>query len=546
MRLGNKTLGHYRLGQPDVQTVTNWQDYLDGLATYMGAGLTRAEADAILGSPRYPYQGGTDGATAVLYPSLSDQQSAETVLRGGTAGYYQIRLDDYGVLPYWRSATWTQRINEPDVLTFDYPAAADLAEYLVRPNMLSLYDQFGDLQQVFALTPVVPDVQRDGNGITVQVTAKALLAQLQDEYVTTFWSQNSIGMIVANLLTQFQESDRAFSIGEIYEGIAYAGLQVSFQGKPLLECLQELWRLSGQKGQFTVTPSRQFVWKERLGSAKAIDIKLGYNLRSLKRQCNQDEMATRLYVYGEGLGYGQRPVAMREANVATYGLIIKRITVEGADSGTVGAYADELILVTSVPPLEYSVSAADLYSLGLGQPITLGCLANIEDADLGIITQQTVIGITRRLDNPLDATFEFARRHKDMRSVIETLGRRIGAQETRDHTRNVNAALVSGSITGVPRIDPAVEREGDLLVNAESRIEHYDGANWQVGALLSDVTDAITTAEDYTDDEIGEIVIPVAGTGVLAVGAANSSGSSANFARVDHVHAGLWVEYTGA
>lgn len=510
MRLGNKTLGHYRLAQPDAQTITSWQDYLDQLAVLVAAGYTRAQAMALLGSPRYPYSGGANTATAALYPVLSGRV-ADTVIRGGTAGTYQIALDGYGIIPYWRNGTWRQRICEPDVLAFDYPAGADFAEYLVRPNTLSLYDQLGELVQTFLLRNVVPDVERSSAGATMKIEAQSLLSQLADEFVVAQAFTGSGFSGAVRTLMVWQDPGRAFSVGEIWEATTFEGINLSFDGKSLLDCLTELWRYVGQRGMFTVTPAREFVWLERFGSSGPVEIKLGYNLRSLRRRCNNDEMATRLHVYGAGLSHDVRPTTYREANIATYGLIVKRVIVEEADSDTINEFADALIAVTSVPALEYEVSAADLYSIGLARPITLGCAATIEDTDLGITTQQDVIGITRRLDNPLDCTIEFARKRRDMRSVIESLSRRIAAQETRDHTENINAAVTAGHITGVPRLsysaarlgdvtigtrfgyhdgtrfqsmpryDPAAgsEEEGDLLVNASGNLEHWDGAAWR-------------------------------------------------------------------
>jgi hypothetical protein len=79
------------------------------------------------------------------------------------------------MLPYWWGATWTQTLNEPDTLTFSYPTDADLAEYLKRPNTLTLFDNYGEPLQKFDIVDILPHVTRGNNGTVVTVNARSLL-----------------------------------------------------------------------------------------------------------------------------------------------------------------------------------------------------------------------------------------------------------------------------------------------------------------------------------------------------------------------------------
>jgi len=405
------------------------------------------------------------------------------------------------------------------------------------------------------------------------------------------------------LLNHYQLFETPITIGSIYDGIGDGIFFTSFENKNLLECIDELHRLSGSTGQYTVTQDGKFEWRERLGTDGGT-IGLGLNILSLARTVNYDNLATKLYVYGGGLSMATRPVAVKTNNVATYGTITKRVFVNDVrDAATLDAIATNLIAVVSEPEVSYRIPAVDLYALGSGPYISIGSALEVVDADLEIDTTQTVVSISRTLDVPDDVTYELAnpaaQRKETIEDLLSKLIKRVDVQESRDFTQDINRAIRAANITGVsrtnpvatpleadmdtsdglvyyiddagetvhvPRYEPAEgdEVEGDLRINQADRIEHWDGDEWQTDALLSDVA---TVAGTIPEAGTGVLAVGAAnsdgtgtdyalvnhvhsgaqpGTGIVAVGTANANGSSAAYARVDHVHAGLWVEYTGA
>lgn len=86
---------------------------------------------------------------------------------------YQLYLDEGGPLSAAIGAVWVQKKNEPDKLTFTYPAPEANSTLLCRPRKIYMYDTDGYMITQFDLTNSVPHYKRDGNNITVEVQAQA-------------------------------------------------------------------------------------------------------------------------------------------------------------------------------------------------------------------------------------------------------------------------------------------------------------------------------------------------------------------------------------
>lgn len=652
MRLGVKPIGSWIPGAPQAVPVV----------------LTPAQYAALLASDptaaaavRAPFQGGEYAATVAMYPALAGTAIEETsVARDGT-GAYRISLDGYGLLPYWRNATWTQKANEPDKLTFEYPADADNATNLVRPGKVRLYDATGQFVQVFRLVDLLPSVRRDDGGTWVSVKAEGLLGSLADEWVSyhgpirlrprtivadyiawreaesrteaqmifqlipafanlAAWSAgytmtetvhtafkaliatfslldpfegdnimdalaaeivnqahaDTIPNHIAALMAEFQISGD-IAIGPFYDPLDGDTITPTFEACSLLECLTELHKLSGQRGSYTVTPANSLVWLPSLGGDGGA-VSVGYNLRSLERHCDTSEVATVLTVYGQGLSADSRLQATATANTGTYGVIPRQVWVDTATTqADLNAYAAALVSVLSVPVVDYSVSAADLYSVGMGGHITLGSTVNVTDTDLGIATQQTIVGITRKLDNVLDVTVQFAKHKRDMPAIIKALQDRISRLERRDDSARIAQAIRDGRlpivrdgahIDGAPRQtdlrvadrlqyhdgqdwrtlpvhDPDSPQPGDSRINdTTGELEHYDGANWEDTPTHEPLGDP-RPGDSRINDTTGELehyngsawIGP--GDETEPIGLENDAGTLDNYARADHVHLGV-------
>jgi hypothetical protein len=258
--------------------------------------------------------------------------------------------------------------------------------------------------------------------------------------------------------------------------------------RSILDCLDDLFKLSGQIGQYTILHNGSFYWKDSLSDAE-IDIELGYNLRSLSRTVNDQNLATRLYVFGAS-GAGNRRVRLSdlagvsvdyvEANTGTYGVVSKTIILEDVtDPKTLKLYADALLPLTSEPELSYDIDAIDVSAIGLGAApkLYIGARANIRDTDLQIDATEIVTGISRRLDNEVEVSYSFARNPIDIESLIRSLANRVKKQETRDIGAIVRTQIADGGSLA-PRVNAASDathRDGDLRTTDDGLQYSKDG-----------------------------------------------------------------------
>ena len=629
MRLGQKRTGSSKPSAPETTTVLTVAQYLDLCAA------SPADASQV----RTPFSGGKEAATAALFPALVGRRPVETIVSSAALGAYTLALDGYGVLPFWKNATWDQRVNQPDKFTFDYPADADHATRLTRPGIVWLYDANGQLVQIFRLLDLLPSVKRDASGISVQVKAESSLGLLADEWVSYYgpirqrpkelvedyrtwrdgaarttldkahkltdafsqlleWSAgysitdkthvafkalvatwnatwitwgadeastsvsaaadslveslhleivaqaktDTVPNHVKSLLEQFQVSS-SISAGPMFDALDETSVTPKFEAKSLLDCITELHKLCGQLGFFTVTPDNEFVWLPSLGT-DGTTVSLGYNLRSVERHCDTSEVCTVLTVYGQGLSPDSRMSSSASNNVDIYGRIPRQMWVDQATTqADLDTYATALVAALSVPIVDYNVSAADLHSIGLGPLITLGSFIQIFDTDLGIESQQWLVGITRKLDNPLDVTFQFAKHTRDLPAIVRAIQARLDTLERRDDLSRIQSAIRDGKLPGVrDGYHIAGEpRQTDLRVD-DGRLQYNDGKDWQTvpshdPSYASPGDSRVNPAGDLQHYDGEAWAGP--GSEIQPVGAEIAEGDSKNYARSNHVHSGV-------
>ena len=636
MRPGQRQIGNWRLGEAETSTRIPVSDYLADYVSALGSGDAPAWAAEILGRPTLPYKRDFSASTAALMPALAGTVPARDLVVLPGTGKYAMFLDGYGILPDWFNATWTQAVNAPDTLEFCYPTTAELAEYLKRPAVVTVYDPFGVAVQSFDLVDILPEVSRGAQGTIVKAHGRGMLGRLADAFVdyyggvraevremltqyeawltanatasdaakaralydllnrlaawgTAYTSTDATNTALATYLegydtgwftftttdpyfTKDPDADVFYAVISAYcaENDGYKTIadhardllveyqvspvavdaitelvsgtrRVTFEMKSLLDCIRELWKLSGEVGQFSVTPDGRFVWLDRLGLNNSVPVTLGMNLRSMERRCDAADMATRLYVYGSGLAQSSRIVAMREGDIATYGVIERHIVVdEIADQGTLNSFATEMIAAIGYPLIEYSVDLVDLYSIGQSEAITIGCSVLITDTDLGISATQNCIGISRNLANPLDVRVTLSHEVRNLPQVVKAILDRIGRLEGRNERERIEKALRSGGLSGVPRTEFDDERTADLRV-ADS-LEYYDGNGWNplsrfdpYGAPQPGDTRLNDGALEHFD---GTEWTDFGGDDIQPVAIENAEGDSHLFAREDHEHAG--------
>lgn len=196
MRTGIAGSNRYRCGQPEATATSTQAAYVASIAALMGTGLSRDAADQALStvSPvRRPWSASLNASAAALYPALGGR-SATYVRNARSIPTYDLRLDGVGPLPYWLSANWTQRINEPDELTISYPSDQANALSLKRPNTITLYDSDGYPLQRFDLLGALPSLKRDGARTTVEASARSLIGRLDECLVTAYTLSNGAAL----------------------------------------------------------------------------------------------------------------------------------------------------------------------------------------------------------------------------------------------------------------------------------------------------------------------------------------------------------------
>lgn len=257
------------------------------------------------------------------------------------------------------------------------------------------------------------DAAEHANGSTVHIgrTYKAhitaLLSDYQDPVVVSPWS------VKADVDTSL--------------------VFLEFRKQSILDCIKDMHQLTGFSGQFTVLPTGQFVWTDTLGSTG--DITLGSTLTDLEITPEEDDLCTRLYLYGGGESDDTRvelpSPGYVEANTGTYGIIPKSIVIENVyDPVTLLAIAEALIPILSEPQFTYRASGVDDKAYAGTARLAIGSAVDIDDTEMDIATTETAVRITRPLDS-IKVDYEFARKSRDIKSLVEQINRRLVAQEAK-------------------------------------------------------------------------------------------------------------------
>ncbi len=506
----------FRGAQPEAGSASiDLQNYLDDLVGYMGDGLTRQQAHERIeldnGGAKImlPYSGAYDNSTA-LYPGLGTGENILKFTFPGRSGY-QIHLDGYGPLVFWRNPVWTLSENEPSTLAFEYPADAPFVEGLCRPNTITLRDKDGYELERFMFSNALPQLSRSADGeLTVRVNVANFMQQLKDEMVTDYVYSGvhmQLASHIASLLA-YQESDTPIVLGDLSDPVFEGNYTVSFNNRSIYDCLQDLYKQLGDYGQFAVTPQRRLEWRARLGSDLEV-IRLGRNMKSLERSEDTSNFATRIIVNGGGLSSDTRAGGtLYENNVSTYGVVTKIITIENiTDSATLNTAGVNLIAEMSVPNVSYRVDAIDLSEVAGGRQITLGSLANVNDEDLDIAVQVKVSRIIRRLDASGDETYELARKSRSIQTVIESLNRRVERQETRDFKQAIQDGIDGADLDITTRTQAEID-DGTIDITTRTQAEIDSGTIDITTRTQAEIDDGTIDLVDAVQDglDAGDII----------------------------------------
>lgn len=452
----------------------------------------------------------------------------------GRRVFYRIEIideagDKLAEVTDFLSGDYEVSLAEPAVLRFrvlgDDPALA----LLIHPNRVVLRDARG-----FVLDRFVPrrlSKFRDGDARFVDVECHSLLSLLVRQPVIEYSATATVAEHVAALMS-LQVGDYLIETGVIEEPIASTSLTLNMEVGNILGAILELRELLplDQRGHLYVGIDTALRWVLRTGPPGR-KLEIGWNLTGLRYSTNDDDLITRLYMFGEGQDGGARVSLVDaglanpyiEQNVATYGIVpMVKIDRRILKPETLLARATAIIGEFSTPRVEITVSVLDLaradsdLDLSAWGDYWIGSEYQAIDTQQGIDTTVRVSRIRYDLGDPVPVQMDLANRQRSLSDLLRELDDRVPASTdvNDDGSRYPNIARYYND-TGA--FSPDEFRNGDFRRNtADEKIQYRQEDDWRnIGAA------------DVTDD-----------AGLDVTTAEGVAGSSEEAARADHTHQG--------
>lgn len=356
---------------------------------------------------------------------------------------------------------------------------------------------------------------------------------------TTTRPTSTVANVVAALLNGFQESATPIHYGSVDAAIGGETCTLSVSDQSLLTALEELRGRHG--GYMYVDPSnRRFYWKRHIGAFTGQYVRIGFNGIQMEEEEDFAALATRVIAYGAGATQEtQISVTLNDATAqAAYGVIPAVVTNKNiTDETELETWAQANLDARKAPRKTYRVGVIDLARLTSADysfhDLAVGSQVRVFDASLGVTIDTTIGTITRNLDDPLDVAI-----------TVTNPDAGSGGNE-------------AGTVPAIARERDAADTIADMLrmIMDEVRNAGADGLRETImeilqelfseqeldSPMLQSVSDAVI--DQLTGGSGGSLVAP--GTGILSVGEANSDGVEDGYARVDHVHAAVFVDYEG-
>jgi hypothetical protein len=500
-------------------------------------------------------------------------------------------------IPHFLDGDYSATLGEAAVLRFSITADDPAAASLVHPNRIVLRDRWGLVLDRFF--PRKRLRKRDSDALFVHVEAHSLIAGLAKQPVLEYSLVATVQEHVAWLLAQ-QVGDAPYTLGVIDEPLASYELLFEASAMTVLAALNELRSLLPVhlRGHFYITNDHQFRWRREVGPAGR-KIQVGMNLRGMEYSTNEDDLVTRLYMYGAGQN-GYRKLRLSdapgqvndyvEANTGTYGIIAQvkhdnRILWPQ----TLLAKAQAIISEFSTPAVEITVDVLDLAMADTSQDLSewgdyyVGGRYLIEDPQQDIEETVTVAKVDYDLANPVPVKLSLSNRQRTLADVFRDMDAKYGGktdvtQGEGDTYNNITRIFTGGEIdeaTGEATDDEYANldyREGDLRGDGQGGIAYRQqpvpagagdarGGRWVdlVPSYTADTLAELPNDTDVPPNAIGRVEEDPANPyvrngdndGWLKAGPEEAEvvpepialeadvGLSLQYAKADHVHAGL-------
>ena len=199
---------------------------------------------------------------------------------------------------------WHERLNQEDGLTFRYPTQDSKAVDLVAPNQIWLFES-NEVQPRQRFHILRKKQKWGGASDNYTVKCKSIMWQLSRERVTSYTTDGAavlVETIVRDLLANHQGWDVPIGLGVMDQSIGTRTLTVNFENKSILQCFLEIWRMLNDSSVFWVHPAVNILyWREaRDMDFKGHTLEIDKNLLTFEKETSYEELANRIYAYGQG------------------------------------------------------------------------------------------------------------------------------------------------------------------------------------------------------------------------------------------------------
>ena len=338
----------------------------------------------------------------------------------------------------------TQELNKFDTLEFEYDGQLDISKY----DHLLYKDDRGVWREYIVYEI---DVTHDDNGIVTKVYSENSISELRTDAASDkIWTKATIEAASNELLTHTR-----WTLGTV--DTSSKQISLSFYHKNAMECLSAILegfnyeleteiRVSGN-----VVTDRILHLRKRIGSYRGRRFEYKYDLSSVSRRVETDDIITRLYPYGKGEemynsdgtptgGYGRR-ISISDVNAGlpyitdipalnAYGRLDKNgnrihrtayITFDDIEDHSVLLdTAKNYLADHNTPKISYEASVDDLKQYGFDfEGVGLGDDVVLIDDPLGIEIAGRVLKIVWKNDKTISLTLGSFR--TDLSSIGKTL-----------------------------------------------------------------------------------------------------------------------------
>jgi len=333
------------------------------------------------------------------------------------------------------------------------------------------------------------------------VEALDLISQLGKETVVEYLAENkTIDGIVDDLLA-LQGLTPAITKGTISNSIKNLTRSIQIDGDSILRALYRLRDTVG--GYIEVDNDRQLNWLDSIGEDKGQQIRYRKNLKGIERDINYDELANRIYAYGEGEGdvriklsdaEGQEEDYVEDAgSQATWGGVYPKVIIDKTIThpDTLLAWAQLYLEDHKDPPISYRVDTVDLsqsQELDFSfEALQLGSTVKVIDEDLGIDVETNVVKIEHPdLSKPQEMVVELATLVKD---ITDTLSGVYDIVQLHDHIATKIGAgqvIVLGEFTVIDWVtEGETTIKGDCIKTGSITADKLDVS--ELSAIAADV-----------------------------------------------------------